>query len=57
MIIKDVDFEMIKSELISLYHTARKQQDFYVMEELDYLLHHLQSIENAQIKKKQKIHS
>lgn len=52
MIINNQDFEQIKSELITLFHEARKQQDFYVMEEADYLLQKLQNIEAKNLKKK-----
>lgn len=55
MNIKTQDFEQIKSELISLYFQARKYDDFYVCDELDYLISFLQRIENQNISKKQKL--
>ena len=55
MIISNSDFEQIKSELITLFHEARKNADFYVMEEADYLLQKLQTIENKNLRKKQSL--
>lgn len=53
MIISAQDFNQIKSELITLFHMARKESDVYVMEEAGYLVEKLQEIELENIKKKQ----
>lgn len=55
MIISAQDFNQIKSELITLFHMARKESDVYVMEEAGYLVEKLQEIELENIKKKQTI--
>lgn len=55
MIISAQDFNQIKSELITLFHMARKEYDVYVMEEAGYLVEKLQEIELENIKKKQTI--
>ena len=57
MQIPNVDFEQIKSELITLYYEARKNGDIYVMEEIDYLLQKLQSIESKNLRKKKALQS
>lgn len=57
MQIPDADFEQLKAELISLYYESRKNGDFYVMGETDYLLQKLQSIEAKNLKKKNALKS
>ena len=52
MIISNQDFNQIKSELITLFHMARKQGDIYVMEEAGYLVEKLQDIEIKNLRKK-----
>lgn len=52
MIIKDADFEQLKEELITLYNVGRNYGDIYVMEECDYLLQKLQTIENDYLRRK-----
>ena len=57
MVVNNQDFEQIKAELITLFHMARKQGDIYVMEEVDYLLQKLQSIESKNLRKKKALKS
>lgn len=52
MIIKDDDFEQLKAELITLYKTGRNYGDIYVMEECDYLLQKLQTIETDYLRRR-----
>lgn len=52
MNISNQDFNQIKSELITLFHMARKQGDIYVMEEAGYLVEKLQEIELKNLRKK-----
>lgn len=55
MIISNADFEQLKEELTKLFFVARNNSDFYVMEEADYLLQKLQTIEAKNLKKKQSL--
>ena len=52
MNISNQDFNQIKSELITLFHMARKEGDIYVMEEAGYLVEKLQEIEIKNLRKK-----
>ena len=57
MQIPNTDYEQFKAELITLYFEARKRGDIYVMEETDYLLQKLQTIEAKNLKKKNALKS
>ena len=52
MNITNQDFNELKNELTLLFYTAQRKGDDYVMDEADYLLQKLQSIELKYLHKK-----
>ncbi len=52
MYISKQDFDELKNELTLLFYTAQRKGDDYVMDEADYLLQKLQSIELKYLHKK-----